>query len=86
MRSAYEEKIAQAREIERTIVHGTARLCRRRKFGVVCKALWPIKTDEELATRAGCCVRTANYEISGQRAPSARALQAIINEVMSDVD
>lgn len=85
MRTAYEERIAQASETERNLVRGSATLCGRRKFGVVCKALWPLKTAEHLAASAGCCVRAAEYQING-RTPSAKSLQAIINEVMSDVD
>jgi hypothetical protein len=73
--------VASAREIERTVVQTDARLCSR-KFGRVCKALWPIKTSEELASRVGCAVRTAAYEIAGEREPSARSVAAIITEIL----
>ena len=81
MRSTYEERVAEAREIERTIVQGTARLCSGSAFGRACKGIWPFKTAEELASRAGCAVRTAAYEISGEREPSARSIAAIIVEI-----
>lgn len=73
--------VASATEIARTVVQADARLCSR-KFGRVCKVLWPIKTSEELASRVGCAVRTAAYEIAGEREPSARSLTAIINEIL----
>lgn len=81
MRSVYEGRIAQASEIERAIVRGSARLCSP-KFGAVCKALWPHKTAVELAARVGCAVRTAEYEISGERAPSAQSLGVVIAEII----
>lgn len=80
MRSVYEGQIADAREIQRTLMQGDARLCRSR-FGVVCKALWPFKTAEELASRVGCAVRTAAYEISGEREPSAKSIGVIVWEI-----
>ena len=80
MRSVYEERVSEAREIERTLVQGTARLCSS-PFGRVCKALWPFKTAEELASRVGCAVRTAAYEISGEREPSARSVAVIVVEI-----
>ncbi len=51
------------------------------KFGAVCKALWPSKTAEELASRVGCTVRTAAYEISGERQPSAQSILSIVAEI-----
>ncbi len=73
-------QIDKAREIERRIVQGDARMCRP-AFGVVCKALWPFKTAEELAARVGCSVRAAAYEISGERDPSAQSLMVVMNEI-----
>ncbi len=55
--------------------------CGSSPFGRVCKALWPIKTAEELAVRVGCAVRTAAYEISGEREPSARSVAVIVDEI-----
>lgn len=81
MRSVYERQIAEAREIERTIVQGSARLCRG-NFGKAWKAIFPVKASEELAARTGCAVRTAAYEISGERDPSAQSIAAIVNELV----
>jgi hypothetical protein len=80
MHGTLQNRVDEARKIERTLVQGTARLCRP-AFGVVCKALWPIKTAEELASRVGCAVRTAAYEISGEREPSARSVAVIVVEI-----
>lgn len=80
MRPVYEEKLADARKTERSIVQGNARLCSS-IFGRVCKAIWPFKTAEELASRVGCAVRTAAYEISGEREPSARSVAVIVVEI-----
>lgn len=80
MRSNYEEQIGEATKIQRTLVQGTARLCSS-AFGRACKGLWPFKTAEELALRVGCAVRTAAYEISGEREPSARSIAAVVVEI-----
>lgn len=80
MRSVYEERVEDARQIERTLMQGNARLCSP-AFGRVCKALWPIKTAEELAARVGCTVRTAAYELSGERHPSAQSILAVLTEI-----
>lgn len=80
MRSVYEQRVAEARETERTIAQGNARLCSP-KFGIAWKALYPFKSAEELAARVGCSVRAAAYEISGERHPCAQSIQALINEV-----
>lgn len=77
MRSVYEARVAEAREVERAIVQGTAQMCSS-NFGKVCKALWPLKTAEHLAAQIGCSVRAAAYEISGEREPSAQSILAIV--------
>lgn len=76
MRSVYEERRAEASAIERTLVQGAARVWSP-VFGRVCKVIWPVKTAENLAARAGCSVRAAAYEIAGEREPSARSLTAV---------
>jgi hypothetical protein len=80
MHGTLAKRVAEARSIERSIVQGTARICSS-KFGIVCKALWPIKTAEELASRVGCTVRTAAYEISGEHHPSSQSILAVLNEI-----
>lgn len=80
MRTVYEERIAEATKTERAIVQGDARLCSS-IFGRVCKAIWPVKTSEQLASRVGCAVRTAAYEISGEREPSARSIAVVVVEM-----
>lgn len=80
MRSVYEQRVSEATKTERAIVQGAARLCSP-VFGRVCRAIWPHKTSEELAARVGCAVRTAAYEISGEREPSARSLTVVMVEI-----
>lgn len=79
MRTVYERELANAREIERTLVQGTARLCSS-NFGKAWKGIFKHKAAEELAAATGCSVRAAAYELSGEREPSARSLAALINE------
>jgi hypothetical protein len=50
-------------------------------FGRVAKTVWPHKTAAHLAAATGASVRAAEYWIGGQREPSARAVQAIFNEI-----
>lgn len=52
-----------------------------RLFGRVAKTVWPHKTAAHLAAATGVSVRAAEYWIGGQREPSARAVQAILNEI-----
>lgn len=68
----------EATEIERTLVQGTARLCSS-AFGRAWKGLFPFKAAEELASRVGCSVRAAAYEISGEREPSARSIAVFVD-------
>jgi hypothetical protein len=77
MRSLSEVRLTEASELQRTIVQGTARLCSG-NFGRAWKGIFRIKAAEELAARAGCSVRAAAYELSGERQPSAKSIAALI--------
>lgn len=55
---------------------GTDRFVRR-PVGAVCKALWPIKTDAEVATIVGCDPRNARRYLSGELSIPAKLLTAI---------
>lgn len=81
MHGSLQGRVDEARKIERKIVQGTARICSP-SFGKAWKGIYPLKAAEELAARIGCSVRTAAYEISGEHEPSARSIQALINEIM----
>jgi hypothetical protein len=76
MRSVYEAGVADATTIQRKVLQGTARICSP-IFGRVCKAIWPVKTAEQLAAAIDCSVRAAAYQISGESEPSARAVAVI---------
>lgn len=78
MHGVLPRRIEEARKIERTLVQGTARLCSP-MFGRAWKGMYPHKTAEELASRVGCSVRAAAYELSGEREPSARSLAVTFN-------
>lgn len=77
MRAAYEEFSTEQREIGRTLVRGTARLCVS-PFGRACKGIWPLNTAAELAKRVKCAIRTAEYELAGDREPSGRSIAAVV--------
>jgi hypothetical protein len=81
MRTNYEERVGEQIEIQRSIVQGTARLCRR-NFGAFCKLIWPHKTAERLAAEVGCAVRTAAYEISGEREPSVKSFHLMCGKLL----
>lgn len=77
MQSVSTARITEAREIQRTLVQGSARLCSG-NFGRAWKGIFKIKAAEELAARAGCSVRAAAYELSGEREPSGKSIAALI--------
>jgi len=52
------------------------------KFGMVCAALWPIKPALNLAQRAGCTERAADFYIKGKRKPNARVALAVYAEII----
>jgi hypothetical protein len=53
------------------------------KFGTIVRALWPVKPALNLAQRIGCTERAAQFYIDGERKPSARALFAVMNDLIS---
>ncbi len=55
---------------------------RKSAFGTIVLALWPDDPAAKLAQRAGCTKRAANFYINGKRKPSARALVAVIRELV----
>lgn len=65
----------------RAHVQRTARACSGSKFGAVCKALWPVKTDAELAFRLRCSLRAASYYLAGTRRPPPRAAAVLLSEI-----
>lgn len=53
------------------------------KFGTVVRALWPNKPALNLSQRIGCTERAALYLITGERKVTARAVAAIVNELLA---
>lgn len=78
MHGTLPRSIENAREIERNILRGTARICRH-PFGAAWKGIFQQKAAEELAARIGCSVRAAAYQLSGESEPSARAIRALVD-------
>jgi hypothetical protein len=78
MRSVSEERIEDARAIERKLLQGTATICSP-MFGRAWKGMFPYKPAEELAAKTGCSVRTAAYELSGEIPPSAQSIKALVD-------
>lgn len=81
MRSVLAERIEEARETERHLRQGTAKIASVGKFGVVAKALWPFKTAAHLASIAGSNERTAARWLSGEFEPPNILIAAIICEI-----
>lgn len=81
MRTAYEEKVDAARQIERQIRQGTVKIVSPQKFGIVCKALWPFKTAAHIASIAGTNERTAARWLSGEFEPPGILIAAIVVEI-----
>lgn len=52
------------------------------RFGLVVRALWPVKPALNLAQRANISERSAQYFIKGQRRPSARAALVVLTEII----
>lgn len=52
-------------------------------FGTIVRALWPQKPALNLAQRIGCTERAALYLITGERKVTARALLAVLNEILN---
>jgi hypothetical protein len=82
MRTPYEDRLAEATISQRKLLQGAATLCSVTNFSKCCRALWPYKTAEHLAAAAGCSIRAAAYQISGEQEPSLRSAQAVFNKML----
>jgi hypothetical protein len=72
---------SRARPVEKSI-RSPEQLCTQ-KFGDVARTLWPQKTAFELAALTGASVRACKYWLAGERSPSAAAIRAVLNEILS---
>ncbi len=81
MRSVYEERAAEAREIDRQFSAATGKIVGPTKFGAVCRVLWPENTAAHIATIAGRNQRTAERWLSGEFEPPIIVLAAVINKM-----
>ncbi len=55
-----------------------------RKFGSVCKLLWPVKTANELAFIAKTDERTAKRWIRGESEPPISVILAMLHEILRE--
>lgn len=77
----FESIEVQTSKIPRERLFNQRTIVRRSKFGIVVEALWPDKPALNLAQRIPCSERAANFYITGERKPSARALVVIMDEI-----
>lgn len=75
------ERIRDARETERQIRQGTAKIVSVCKFGNVAKVLWPINTAAHVATIGQTNERTAARWLSGEFEPPGIVIAAIVYEI-----
>lgn len=76
MSGVLQQRVEEAREIERKLLQGTARLCSS-PFARAWKGVFPYKAAEELAARTGRSVRAAGYVLSGEQEPSGLDIAAL---------
>ncbi len=80
MRTAYEERLAEATVIERQIRQGTGKNVSR-NFGRVAKVLWPFKTAAQIAAIAKTNERTAARWLSGEFEPPYIVIEATLHQI-----
>lgn len=71
----------EARETERRLRQGTDKIVSVCKFGIVAKALWPLKTAATIGAIAGKDERTGARWLSGEFEPPGIVLAAIMLEM-----
>lgn len=82
MRSVYEQRLEEAREIEGRILQGRDVFVRTTKFARVCYALWPgEKVAAKLAAVTGKDERTAKRWLSGEFEPPIAVALLVLQEI-----
>lgn len=81
MRTVYEQRTEDAREIERRLRHGTDEIVSPPLFGAVARLCWPRKTAASLAAIAGTDERSAWRWLSGEHEPPGVIIAAIIVKI-----
>lgn len=84
MRNVCDDWAGEARETERQIRQGRSgagKIASVQKFGIVAKALWPIKTAAQVAAIANTNERTAARWLAGEFEPPGIVLAAIFVEI-----
>lgn len=80
MRSVLEERVEDARAIERRLRQGTDKIVSQTNFPVVAKVLWPTKTAACLAAIAGVDERSAWRWLSGEHDPPICIVIAVVEK------
>ena len=83
MRSVYEVRLDEAREIERQLRQGTGKIVSR-NFGRVAKVLWPFKTAAQIAAIAKTNERTAARWLSGEHDPPYCVIEATMHKIFAE--
>lgn len=81
MRHVYGNPEAVAAEIGCRFRQETDKIVSPRKFGIVAKALWPLKTAAHIASIAKTSERVAARWLSGEHEPPGCVLAAILTEI-----
>jgi hypothetical protein len=81
MHGTLRNQIETARETERRIRQGTDKIVSVGKFGIVAKALWPVKTAAQLAAISKRDERTAARWLSGEFEPPYPVIEAVMHEI-----
>jgi hypothetical protein len=79
MRSVYEQRVAEAIEIEGRIRSGHDKIVKT-KFGAVARICWPEKTAAHIAAIAGRDERTAKRWLADEFEPPLSVILAVIQE------
>lgn len=85
MGSVYEDRIAEARKIERQICQGTDKIVGR-MFGPVCKLLWPHKTAAHVAALGKRDERTAARWLSGEHDPPIIVVLGVMSKIFEPLE
>lgn len=81
MRTVYEERVENAREIERRIRRGDDKIVGAQNWVWFAKYLWPDKTAAHLATIAKSSTRTAERWLSGEFEPPGVVMALLISKL-----
>lgn len=80
MRTVYEQRTADAREIEGQLSTGRAKIVTT-QFGAVARVLWPVKTAATIAAIGNSNERTAKRWLAGEFEPPFEVVHAVMGKI-----